>query len=199
MPNRRGKGIAEIWRQPDGPRVCELLARTRNTWTYEYSHPAAMLLAAADPRFVLSVLYVEFENVATPSTVSVSPTVTRDQGLSYYLGLGTSATRDFLRIPLAFPAVPSRDGDYAGTQYLRPGLFNRLTLTAIASAGAGMNAKTFSNASNSKVVGVAAASTPDPDDVTQDIVFARAYYASGGQVLLPATGSLVVTYSPTFQ
>ena len=199
LENKIGRGVARVWLADPGAAQSLLLATAENTWMYEWAHCGVMLCATGNPAYALSTLYVEFENLTSPSATSTPPTVTRDQGLSYYLGLASSGTRDFLRIALAYPPTPSRDASYAGTAYLRPNLYNRLTLAAFALAGTGVNLKSFSAAANSKIVGVAAVATPVPTDPTSDIVFARAYFTGTQQVLAPTTGSLVVTYSPTFQ
>lgn len=180
---------------PDGPPI--ELAAAKNLWPYTYAHAIVSTLAAGGP-FCPSVIYVEFENVASSGASVAVPASARSQGVEYYLGLSSSPTKDYLRIAIA-SSQPARDNSYSGTQYLPAGMFNQLIYQALVYGSAGVNGKPFSNAANSKVYGTAVAVTPVPGDRTRDVVWACDYFAVSDQWIAPTVGSYQVQHALTFQ
>jgi hypothetical protein len=166
-----------------------------NTWMYTWGSIAARVLGLRDLSYAPSTFYIEFENVASPSTVASIPTVTPADGRGYYDSIAGSATRDYLRVPILL--TPSIDVDPAYSTYLTAGLGNRLTLLAQSTGSVGVAGKTFSNASNSKICGLAWVATPIPGDPTRDLIFARQYYLGSDQQVVPVGGQFDVIYSPT--
>tara|TARA_Y100000034_G_scaffold109004_1_gene139860 strand:- start:611 stop:1195 length:585 start_codon:yes stop_codon:yes gene_type:complete len=133
--------------------------------------------------YYINTYYFEFANGAAPAT----PVFDRDDTIAYYLGLG--ANRDFLRIPIAIaPSLSASTTDYDS---------NRATFFAVSSGHtAGFNGTTFSNASASRVIGIALVCSPDLSDQTQDIVCARAYFSTS--IPLLANENIGITHAMTF-
>lgn len=189
-----GLGVGTLsWVTPDGCKV--LLASARNTWMYEWGQIATQVFGRGNLAYVPAAFYVEYDNVATPSTTVPVPTVNRQDGISYYLALSSSPTVDYLRVP--FLLQPGIDIDPAFTSFLSPPFGNRLSFHSLTSGTAGVNGKAFTNAANSKVYGLAVVATPVPGDHTQDVVWARLYYNVSDQTIKPVSGQLSLDYQLT--
>lgn len=169
---------------------------TPNTWLYGWGHIAAQTLVRGNAAYKLAAMYIEFENVADPSDAVSIPTIAREEGISYYNGLSTSPNRDFLRI--AIETAPELSVVSGYDSLLEPGYVNRAVLSAQTAGAVGVYGKTFSNGANSKIFGIAVVATPDFDDQTQDVIFARAYHATGDQTIKPASAQVAVTYRLDF-
>jgi len=122
-------------------------------------------LIAGDLDWKVGAMFFEFENTAGAPTI---PSPQRDEDISYYINdLKLEANKDYMRIPLVVPpAITASSSDYDG---------NQATFFAITSGVAGIHGKTFDQSVNSKVYGVALASTPDVTEYTQDKLFSRSY------------------------
>lgn len=169
---------------------------TPNTWLYGWGEIATQTIVRGDARYKLGAMYIEFENVGSPETAVSVPTVNREDGISYYNNLSSSGNRDFLRVPLELE--PSLSVVPGTEDLLDPGHRNRAVLTAQTVGSVGVHGKTFSNAANSKVFGIAVAATPDFGDRTQDIVYARAYHDVANQTVKPASSQVSVLYRLEF-
>lgn len=141
----------------------------------------------------LAGFYVEFENVADPDDVVAVPSFGADEGIEYYQTL--AGARDYLRIGLV--TTPTLDivtgyGDYFDRNDPEQG--NRLTLFGQTEGFLGVNGVEFSAAANSKVCGVALVAIPNPDDRSQDRIFARGYYPTDRQLLKQASSQIGISW-----
>lgn len=178
-----------------GDAIADFLPPLPNTWTDAWMHLVAASCAGGDPRFALSHLYLEFENVADPEDAVAVPAVDpTDADATYYRGL--AAPRDYLRLPIARPV----EVDVApGFGHLPVARGNRAFLRAYADATAGVNGVPFGAAHASKVCGLAvAAAVGGAGDPTRDLLFARAYYAPAAHRIAPGGTTLLVEYRPIF-
>lgn len=179
--------------------VCQasgvVLAVGENDWMYEWSQIGTQLAYSANPAYLPAYIYVEYRNLSNPSDTAPIPTISRVDGLRYYLNLVTPA--DYLRLPVLTRSL-GRDSSYAGTQYMSSGTYNMLTLIAQTTGSTGVHGLPYSNAANSKIYGIAVAAGPVPSDHTQDVVWGRSYYAGGDQFVVPSAGAVQVTYNLTF-
>jgi hypothetical protein len=132
-------------------------------------------------------LYIEFENNA--GTVSV-PSFDRDDGVSYYQGLGGG--RDFIRVPITAVTIDSSDDT------LFPG-GNVATFFGQTQGSVGTQGVTFSNAANSKVFGAALVAMPVAADYTQDRVFSRFYFDTADQIAKLTSNQVGIEWAVTLQ
>lgn len=166
-----------------------------NTVLYEWGQIAANRLFSADSPLLINALYLEFENGTAAGSVSV-PSFDRGDGLPYFEALSTSSVRDYLRVPLLLtPTVDVAPGSEA---YFGAGQGNRVTVFGQSAGTTGVNGKTFSDSAGSVLCGLAVVAAPVLADSTQDVVFARTYYATDRQVAKQPSSQLGVTYRVTF-
>jgi hypothetical protein len=132
--------------------------------TYEGLDLLGKLVAGVGTKF--NTMYLEFTNEDSAPTVVPDPA----DGRSYYAALEAPGnTKDYIRVPLvADPVLSSSDAGKFDTNKV-----SCLAMSTGVSAGRGGHA--FSSAAPSLVFGVALVAAPDPDDASQDIVFARSY------------------------
>ena len=119
--------------------------------TDKYTTVVANLLAG-NVAYMPNYLYVEFTN----STVSVPEDTSSSD---YYESLTDPV--GYLRIPITIKPTVSPD--------------NKVTYTVLANTTTSANGVTFG--ANSTIYGVALISAPNPNDPSDDIVFAREYFA----------------------
>ena len=154
------------------------------TMLASWGYAAAKALGDGGLQWRARKVYIEFENVVSPSDPVSSPTVNAldpVHGTAYYAGLNGSTTRDFLRVDLlAAPLLGVADG-YGG--YFPDGHGNVLRLFAQTAGVRGFHGRAFSDSANSKVCGVALVVAPVELDQTQDVVIMRSYYATNEQIL----------------
>lgn len=145
-----------------------------------------LLRGAPDGRdYRISTMYVEFEN-GTSGAIATPTLADRAAGLAYYTALAGETDRDYLRVPVIRTSFESSDEE------LYP-LGNIATFAAHASAGVGVNGKTFDVSAGSRIYGCALVASPNPDVLSDDIVVARIYYDSAGdQLALPASTGISV-------
>jgi len=182
--------------QPDGRSVI-----TRNTTLADFCFAAARCCALRDQNYALRYCYVEYENVASPSTPVVVPSVTAtnpDHARPYYDGLALSASKDYLRVPLTAAPTLAAAPSFAAYFSQRPGDGNIALLQAQTAGTAGVYGRAFSDTANSRVYGIAIAAAPVPQDPTRDIVVLRAYYAAGQQQLKLASGQIAISVETPF-
>jgi len=177
-PGRQLAGAIRIFLfDPVTKRIKQMIAR-RNLILYSGADIMAAL-AAGVPDMKIATMYMEFENLADPGDDPVVPSYDRTGGIAYYTGLSASPNKDFLRIPITVsPALSTSDETlYNG---------NVATFFAVSSGLSGFHGKSFGPSANSAVYGAALVSSPEPEDQTRDIVFARTY--SGIGKILKETG-----------
>lgn len=124
-------------------------------------------LISGNPEFAVDAMYLEFQNLVSPSDPITPPAFDRTGGVAYYNGLSGSPNRDFLRVPLTVsPLITPANANYAG---------NQITFFGISEGTIGFEGKPFNPAVNSAVFGAALIATPDFGDQSQDVVFSRVY------------------------
>jgi hypothetical protein len=158
----------------------------------------AKLLAARDTRYFLTHAYFEFENVEDPDDEVTTPTISSSlysSCLPYYLGLSESLSRDYVREPITtLPLISSTYGE------LPAEIGNKFEYLIQCPVGqTGVNGKPFSNADNSKLVGLALVSAVNPSDPTKDVVWGRMYLDTNEQRIIPTTGAISGRYGITFE
>jgi hypothetical protein len=138
----------------------------------DYAYILGFLLRG-DRNFRLSTAYIEFQNVASPGDPADEIVFDFADGVEYYTGIGGS--RDYLRAPLTLsePYIQS------GQELLFP-KGNAIKGYATTNGIMGVNGLPFSETDNSVVCSVAIVATPDKDDPTQDLIFAR-WSATGAE------------------
>jgi hypothetical protein len=133
-------------------------------------------------------MYIEFDN--TGADVDPVPSINRDEGASYYAGLGP--TRDYLRVPLVANAASTSN------VALFPGN-NIATFISQSEGTVGVqNGLTFSDVANSRVYGGALVIYPEFADSSQDLIFSRYYFAPGSQIEKVAGSQVGLTWAIQF-
>lgn len=155
-----------------------------NAILYDWATIVGNRLIKDSPNYKLSFMYIEFENVAHPTDPVSLPVISRSGGIAYYEGLAHSLVRNYLRVPIISGVLTS-----SNTDHFPQG--NLLTFYAQSQGVTGLNGLPFSNSHNSKVFGAALVAAPDPSDATQDLVFARLYYAAADQQVKPSTSAQI--------
>ena len=172
----------------------QLVATQRNTLMATFGQAACRLFGFGDSSYRISKMYVEYENVASPSDPVTPPSYTNMDTRSYYDNL--TAPRDYLRVDtLSNPSISIK----SGYETLFPaGEGNVLTFYAQTAGSVGMNGLTFSDSVNSKVFGMALVAAPENADKTKDVIVTRAYFATGDQKLKAASGQVGITWDLEF-
>lgn len=152
------------------------------TWGYIAAQQIGFKRPSGRLDYSIAAMYFEYENTVNAEDPVTAPTYEVDEGLSYYDELADTADRDFLRIPLSQEPTLGIESEFE--DLFTPGLDgNKLTFSAQTAGLAGVHGKEFSNDVNSKLFGVALVATPVADDRTQDVIFARTYFAVDDQVV----------------
>ena len=190
------QGRVTLWLPKNDRRV--VLATTENQWLNFWGYIAAKTVGQGRREFRIQGMYIEFENVTNPGDQVTPPSFSPSDGVEYYNGLSSHATRDYLRVPLlqepVIEIVPGYENDFDADA----GEGNRAVFYAMTSGTTGVHGKSFSSSSNSTVIGAALVATPDWNDPTKDVLFARTYYATGNQPLKSATHQIGVTWELDF-
>jgi stage V sporulation protein SpoVS len=198
------EGRVGLWQIPDNlscdgsdssPR--QIVGVTTNTALYKWGFAAAKALGEGDMNYRINAMYIEYENVTLPGNTVTVPSFTRDEGLSYYTGLSSSSVKDYLRLELNI--TPSITIESGYESYFTSNVDGNLLTFFRQSAGTqGEHTRTFSDSVNSKIYGAALVVAPDFSDSSQDIVFARAYFAEADQTLKQASSQVGVTWELPF-
>src|SRR6185437_3884614 len=181
----RRRRTRRAWPRPPGYGYCRIgyynadtgekqyHALAKNDWMYTHGYISAQALGRGNVQYQLGTLYFEYQNVAAPGNTVTPPTVSRGDTLEYYESLSGLPNTDFLRVPiLASPNIVVANG-YQSLLSANQG--NQLVLSARSQLGVttGIFGRPFSHTANSVVYGVAVVATPNPQDWTQDLLFAR--------------------------
>ena len=159
---------------------------TRNLLTYDWATAAAALFAGTPGNYHVGGMFLEYENVENPGDEVTPPTLDRTRNIDYYVSLGSSPSRDFLRVGLAGKAVSTTDDlNYKG---------NSITYLGRSSGVRGVHGKDFSDTANSRVFGVSLVAFVDPGDFTKDIVLASAYLSGSSQMEKTPGGQIIAEY-----
>lgn len=168
-----------------------------NTWLDKAGLIAARAIGLGDSTYKINAMYLEYENVATPSTIVTPPTFATSDDVTYFENLSVSPHKDYLRIPLlpvsALQVIPGFEGSFAA------GEGNQLEFFAQSSGTQGVNGKPFSDTVNSRVYGIALVATPVFADRTKDVVFSRAYYTTAQQKVKEPNSQIGVSYVVPFR
>lgn len=195
MPRKKNHSVFSIFEKDQDH--WKLLQTQNNQTQVFWGMIAAYAIGRGDADYRIRAFYVEYENVASPGDpVTVPGDVPLDEGVDYYLSL--SGSRDFLRVPVVGLAGIDPGSGYeeffTGSDH-----GNRISLQAVSSGSVGVLGRPFSDTVNSTVCGLAIVATPDWDDITQDLVFARGYYAADKQVPKAAGRQLAFSWNHTFE
>lgn len=196
------RGRVTLWRLDEPTGAKTLLHSQPNQIQYSWGHIAARQLGfkrqAGRPDYHISAMYVEFENLASPSATVTVPSFERSLGLDYFNELMDSATQDFLRVPLRLEPTLGISTGYEA--YFATGVDgNQLTFFAQTAGVTGVHSKTFSHTVNSKVYAATLVATPVFSDRTQDVVFARTTFSGAGQVTKEASSQIGITWDIAFE
>jgi len=166
----------------------------KNTALYDAAVILANLLRNTDDGKSYSIggMYIEFDN--SGSTVSPTPTISRDGNLSgYYNGLNSSdPNRDYLRVPLTATSGSSGGSNYDGN--------NIATFLAQTAGTTGVHGNTFSDVANSLVYGGALVAFLDSGDSSQDLILSRFYFTDTAEQIAKVAGSQIgLTWPITLQ
>lgn len=157
-----------------------------NTIMYGWATLVAKLLQNAGSldgkSYHVGGMYIEYE--VNGGAVVSPPAFDRSGGISYYQGLSSSATRDYLRVPLTAAVLSSTDE----TRYPDG---NQITFFAQTQGTVGVNGLAFNDSVQSRVYGGALVAFPDSSDSSQDVVMSRFYYSNSDNQLIKAAGSQI--------
>lgn len=164
---------------------------TKNAQLYDAATVIQKLLRGSPDgkNWFVGGMYIEFDN--TGSVVDPTPVFDLDEGLSYYNNLVAVADRDYLRVPL----FGSSEGTSNSLLYPNN---NIAVFSAQTSGTEGVHGTPFSDAVNSNVYGGALVVFREPNDPSQDLVFARFYLEPASQTPKIASSQITVTWSETF-
>jgi len=180
------------------------VARKRNQIQVEY---ATILIQAAfqgNSNYRISAMYLEFENVDSPEDAVTAPSYSKYDGIEYYAALADSPNRDFLRIPFVnapkMSVMPGYESYFANDV---PVGFpteqgNRATCFTLTQGTSGVHGKPYTVGANSKVFGLGLVATPAPNDPTQDLLFARTYFAADEQAAKESSNNIGATWEINF-
>jgi len=158
-----------------------------NAVLYDWSAIVSQLLTTGNPRYRISGMYLEFQNVENPGDTVTPPSLDRTRTIAYYNELNSSADRDYLRVPLTAYTLASSEGRT-----------NDLLKFFAASAGStGVHGKTFSHVNNSVVYGASLVAIPEPGDRTQDLLFSSMYLPTEAQQAKLATSQIGLCWDLT--
>ena len=188
------RGRVRLWTKRAGVWVPR--AVIQNQIQYSWGMIAAQAMGRGDASYAIHGMYIEFENVASPGDAVTIPTYGRDEGVEYYDDLVSSSVRDFLRVALLQDPLLGVEAGYEN--YFGDGEGNKLTFFAQSQGTTGIHGKTFSDTVNSKVFGAALVATPVFSDRTQDIVFARSYFAVDEQTVKEASSQVGISWEISF-
>lgn len=153
-----------------------------NLVLYSWQTIMAQLLTNPTAAYRLSGMYLEFENKDNPEDEVTLPTYDRTRSLTYYEGLSSHPTRDFLRVGLL------------GSNQETASNVTTLTFFASSSGSTGVHGKPFSSDTNSTIIGAALLALPSASDRTQDLLFSALYFAEGSQKLKLANSDIGLTW-----
>jgi|JI10StandDraft_1071094.scaffolds.fasta_scaffold349778_2 hypothetical protein len=165
------RGRVQLYRVADGAWTATSKV-VNNSILYEWSAILAQLLLPGDARYRISGMYFEFENVENPGDTVTPPAFDRTRTLAYYNNLSSSASRDYLRVPLTSFLLNSSGAGHTN---------DLLTIFATSSGSVGVHGKPFSHVDNSVIYGASLVAIPDVGDRTKDLLFSSMYLPTNEQ------------------
>lgn len=180
----RARGLSGLYKSP----------WKSNLFMRQWASIVAPLLATGDISRRVALMYIEFANVAAPGDVAPVPTYDREDSsaLNYYLGLASSPSNDYVRVPMIAATISSTDVS------IWP-LGNHISFFAMTQGSVGEHGKELSEAANSVVIGGALVAQVAPSDPSQDLVLNRFYFNPADQMAKLATGQLGVEWDITLE
>lgn len=154
-------------RKPQGFVRLNGLPWSKNAVLADYAYITGRLLRG-DVNYRLSLAYLEFQNVSSPGDPADEVTFGFSDSVEYYTALSGSSDRDYIRAPLTV-SEPSIE---TGMEETFP-KGNKINAYAVTSGIVGVNGKPFSESANSVICSIAIVATPDRDDPTKDLIYAR--------------------------
>lgn len=191
MPGSQLRGRVRLHRIVPGGKSVPVTAWSKNQILYEWASIAGVLLTQGLTNYKIGGMYIEYENVADPNDPVDDPTFDRSGGVSYYNGLLTHPSRDYLRVPLVSALLDSSGDNFPNG--------NRMTFFAQTAGTEGVHGKAFSDANNSKVFGAGLVAFINEDDPTQDRVFARLYLPEASQQVKLSTSQIGIEWEVELQ
>lgn len=195
------RGTVSLWRVSDGGKKTLLFSKS-NQIQYTWGHIAARALGfkaqSSRAQYHISAIYFEFENVADRDDSVVEAQVfSKELNTAYYSSL--IGDRDFLRVPLIIEPATSTSPSYDALLPIGQHE-NQLTFFAQTAGNAGQRIGFGSNIAgrNSKIFAASLVATPEPDDPTQDIIFARTVFPAAQQVPKDASSQIGITWNIAF-
>jgi len=197
------RGHVSLWSIDEHTGAKKLLLSQHNQVQYTWGHIAAQALGFRPqpdrPRYHISAIYFEFENVLTPeTTVSEAQTFSKELNSNYYSSF--SGDRDFLRVPLVLEPTLNTSSGYENKLPVAHST-NQLTFFAQTAGNSGVRGIGFGSAvagKNSKIFAAALVATPDINDPTKDIIFARTVFSAEHQVPKEASSQIGITWNIAF-
>lgn len=157
---------------------------------------ACQTIGKGQSNYKIGGMYLEFENVASPGDPVAIPEFSQSAGREYYDGL--SGNQDYLRVPLIGDPTLSVSADMTDF-FSGDGVDNNTATFFSQSSGvAGVNGLEFSSSANSKLFGLALVAIPDWGDRSLDLIFGRAYYAEGDQIVKAIAHQIGVSWTQKF-
>jgi len=161
-----------------------------NLVLYQWATITSQLLAVGSSNYRIAGMYLEFENVASPSTTVTPPSFDRTRDITYYDDLVASSTRDYLRVPMTASPIGSQGTDLSN---------NQTVFFARSSGTQGVHGKTFSDSVNSKIFGASLVAFVNNNDSTQDLLFSSFYFNTADQQIKLATSQVGIEWELTLQ
>lgn len=161
-----------------------------NLVLYQWATITAQLLAVGSSNYRIAGMYLEFENVSSPSDTVSPPTFDRTRDITYYDDLVGSSNRDYLRVPMTASPIGTEGTGLSS---------NQIVFFARSSGLTGVHGKTFSDSVNSKIFGASLVAFVDNNDATQDLLFSSFYFDTADQQLKLATSQVGIEWELTLQ
>lgn len=197
------RGHVSLWRIDEATGLKVPVVSQHNQIQYTWGVLAAKALGFRPqpdrPKYHISAIYFEFENVLTPETaVTEALTFSKELSIDYYNSFNN--TRDILRVPLILEPTTSTSNGYASLLPLEQ-QDNQLTFFAQTSGNSGVHGVGFGHnvgGRNSKIFAAALVAAPDFNDPTKDVIFARTVFAEEHQVPKEASSQIGITWNVAF-
>lgn len=199
-PTTGVRGVVTLWRIDEKTGLKIQHGTQKNQIQYTWGYVAARHLgfrpSADRPSYHISTLYVEFENQSDPDTpISVAP-FSRAISTEYYANL--SGQRDYLRIPIIIEPTLGVSAGYEENLPVNQSA-NQLTFFVQTVGTSGAHGLPFASNVNSKVYAAALVASPDFNDPTKDVVFARTMFTTANQITKEASSQIGITWDIAFE
>jgi hypothetical protein len=197
------RGHVSLWRVDEHTGLKVPVTSQHNQVQYTWGYLAAKALGLRPqsdrPKYHISAIYFEYANVSTPETaVSEAQSFSKELSISFYNSF--AGDRDYLRVPIILEPAFSTSAGYADKLPIDQET-NQLTFFAQTSGNSGVRGIGFGsnvNGKNSKIYAAALVATPDINDPTKDVIFARTVFSESNQVPKEASSQIGITWNIAF-